>query len=62
MNKDKSPKDTIEKGKKKPMVVRNITVPLDFWEECKRKAGIRPLSAVIRELLKMWLEGKIDID
>jgi hypothetical protein len=52
-----------EKGEKKePMVTRNITVPLEFWESAKRKAGLRPLSAVIRELLKLWMEGKIKIN
>ena len=51
-----------DKGGRQPMVKRNITVPLDFWEACKQKAGITPLSAVIRELLRMWLEGKIKID
>ena len=62
MDKHTPTQNSEQKGGKQPMVTRNITVPLDFWEECKSKAGIRPLSAVIRELLKMWLEGKIKID
>lgn len=62
MTKHTLTQDSDKKGGKQPMVTRNITVPLDFWEACKQKAGIRPLSAVIRELLKMWLEGKIEID
>ena len=62
MDKHTSSQDSRKGGKKEPMVTRNITVPLDFWEACKQKAGMRPLSAVIRKLLKMWLEGKIEID
>jgi predicted CopG family antitoxin len=53
---------SIEKGAKKRMVTRNITIPLDFWETCKQKAGIRPLSAVIRKLLEGWLRGDFKID
>ncbi len=54
---------TVQKGDKPPpMVTRNIAVPLDFWEDCKQKAGIRPLSAVIRKLLEMWLKGEIKIE
>ena len=62
MDRYTSTQDYDKKGDKQPMVKRNITIPLDFWEECKQKAGITPLSAVIRELLRMWLEGKIEID
>jgi hypothetical protein len=31
------------------------------WDAAKEKAGITPLSAIIRRLVKMWLAGEIEV-
>ena len=41
---------------------RQIRFPDSLWAKGKAKAGITPLSAVIRKLLEMWIAGKIDLD
>jgi hypothetical protein len=33
----------------------------DIWAAAKVKAGITPLSAIIRQLVKLWLAGEIEI-
>lgn len=44
------------------MVQRSISIEPEFWEQCKQKAGLKPISAVVRRLLELWLEGKINIE
>lgn len=45
------------------MVGRNISIELSLWEQAKRKAGpTRSLSAIIRELLRLWISGEIKIN
>lgn len=39
----------------------NVNFPQSIWEAAKTKAGLTPLSAIIRRLVEMWLDGKIDI-
>lgn len=31
------------------------------WEAAREKAGITPLSAIIRRLVKLWLAGEIEV-
>jgi transcription-repair coupling factor (superfamily II helicase) len=31
------------------------------WAAAKAKAGITPLSAIIRKLVRLWLAGEIEI-
>lgn len=40
---------------------RQMRFPDSLWEAAKAKAGLTPLSAIIRELVRMWVEGKIKI-
>lgn len=40
---------------------RNITINKELWDAALEKADLIKLSAVIRRLLKLWLEGKIDL-
>lgn len=44
-----------------PMKPHNIKMPDDLWERAQQKAGLTPLSAIIRRLIKMWLDGEIEI-
>lgn len=44
------------------MRIRTFTMPDDLFERSKAKAGMKPLSAVIRALLEAWLTGKIEVD
>lgn len=50
-----------EKGKKR-MVQRAIYFEPDMWKQARRKAGLTPLAAIVRKLLKLWLQGKINLD
>lgn len=59
MNSDNSIEPTKKEG---PMKLRSIAASDDMWEQCKRKAGIRPMAAIVRELLQAWLDGKIKIE
>lgn len=55
--------DTVAKEKdKKAMVRRGLKVDLSLWEKAKTKAGITPISAVIRRLLEKWLKDEVDIN
>jgi len=40
----------------------NISLPNHLWEAAKIKAGITPMSAIIRRLLEKWLSGEISAD
>ena len=45
------------------MVQRSIQVDLDLWNNARRKAiGSGSLSEVIRTLLRLWTEGKINLE
>lgn len=39
----------------------NINFPSSLWNDAKKKAGIIPLSVVIRQLVQMWVNGDIEI-
>lgn len=39
-----------------------LRVERDLIKEAKEKAGIVPISRIIRIMLKMWLRGDIAID
>lgn len=43
------------------MIQRSISIDLVLWEAAQRKAGLTSLSAIIRELIKKWLDGEIEI-
>jgi hypothetical protein len=58
---DNDQKSDERRGKSK-MVQRSISIEPEFWEQCKQKAGLKPISAVVRRLLELWLEGKINIE
>ncbi|GIK43879.1 MAG: hypothetical protein BroJett011_77120 [Chloroflexota bacterium] len=55
-------RDYDERREKSKMVQRSISIEPNFWERCKEKAGLTPISAIVRRLLELWLEGKIKID
>lgn len=42
----------------KPRMVRMTD---NTWEAARAKAGITPLSAIIRRLVKMWLAGEVEV-
>lgn len=44
------------------MRLRSLATTDELWERSKAKAGMKPLSAVIRALLEAWLAGKIEVD
>lgn len=50
-----------EKGKEK-MVLKAVYFEPNIWQQAKRKAGLMPLAAVIRRLVQLWLEGKINLE
>lgn len=54
-----NPKGKIE-GEK--MEQYSIRMTPSLWDMAMQKAGMVPLSAIIRKLLKLWIDGKIDID
>ncbi len=43
---------------------RNVVfrVTIDFFEQLTAKAGMIPLSRIIRRLLEKWLAGEINLD
>lgn len=41
--------------------MRSINFPDSVWERAKQKAGLTSLSAIIRHLVEMWLDGEIKI-
>jgi hypothetical protein len=46
----------------KKMKLRHMRFPDSLWEQAKAKAGLTPLSAIVRKLVELWLAGKIDIN
>lgn len=44
------------------MVTRGLSVSLSLWEQAQKKAGMRPMSAIIRRLLEKWVKGEIELD
>lgn len=45
------------------MTQRSIQVEVNLWNAARRKAiGIGSVSEVIRKLLRLWTEGKINLD
>jgi len=42
----------------KPRMVRMTD---STWSAAKEKAGITPLSAIIRKLVQLWLAGEIEV-
>ena len=45
-----------------PMKPRGIKFPDRLWQAAKEKAGIIPMSVILRRLLEKWVEGKISLD
>jgi len=43
------------------MIRRLIQIPVELWEQAKRKAGYIGVSEVIRRLLGRWLAGDIEV-
>lgn len=54
-------KITFEEGQEE-MVPYTFKLPNDLLSRAKEKAGLIPLSAIIRRLLELWLSGKVQID
>lgn len=46
------------------MVLRQIYVVIEVWDDAmaKAKRNGQSLSAVIRRMLELWLQGKINLD
>lgn len=44
------------------MVLKSLYVEPDIWELAKRQAGMVPLAAIIRKLIRLWVTGKINLD
>lgn len=42
--------------------IRSVKVEDSLWNAAKEKAGMVPLSAVIRELLRKWANGEIELN
>lgn len=53
-------KQSGERNKK--MSAFTMRVELELMEQAKKKAGVVPISRIIRILLKKWLSGQIKID
>lgn len=50
-------------GGSQNLVQRSIQVDLEVWNQARRKAvGLGSLSEVIRKLLRLWTEGKINLE
>lgn len=47
---------------RKRMSAFTLRVEKDLIKDAKKKAGIVPISRIIRILLKKWLTGEITID
>lgn len=47
---------------KQPKRPRSVKISDTLWEKAKKKAGLIPVSAVIRELLDKWIRGEIDLE
>lgn len=46
----------------KKMSAFTMRVELELMAQAKKKAGVVPISRIIRILLKKWLSGQIEID
>lgn len=44
------------------MVLKSVYFEQVMWDRAKRQSGMIPLAAIIRKLVKLWLEGKINLD
>jgi hypothetical protein len=44
------------------MVRRGLRIDLELWEQAKTKAGLIPISVIIRLLLKKWIKGEINLE
>lgn len=52
-----------ENGGKEQMTQRSIIIELNLWNMARRKAiGLGSLSEIIRKLIRLWVEGKINLD
>lgn len=40
-------------------ILKSFYIDFEMWEAAKRKAGLRPLAAIIRRLIALWLAGEI---
>jgi len=49
------------KKRGKRMSRRNISIDDDLWTKAVSKAKYMSLSAVIRELLRMWVDDEIEL-
>jgi hypothetical protein len=50
-------------GGKQVIVQRSIQVDINLWEDARRKAvGQGSLSEIIRKLLRLWIEDRINLD
>ena len=47
----------------KKLTQRSLQVDLIIWNKARVKVGLfGSVSAVLRKLLRLWVEGKIDLD
>lgn len=53
--------DDLKKKDGEKMESFNLRMPPSLVKSAKDKAGLIPLSAVIRTLIEMWLRGEIDL-
>lgn len=45
------------------MVLKSLYVESDIWRQAREKVGVfGNLSEVMRKLLRLWLEGRINLD
>ena len=44
----------------KKMTQRSISIDMPLWNKAKEKAGMIPISAIIRKLLQLWVSGDLD--
>lgn len=45
------------------MVQRSLSMELDLWNRAREKVGMfGSLSEVVRKLLRLWIDGKINLD
>lgn len=51
-----------DEGSNDKMVIKSISINQSLWKQAQDRAGLMPLSAVIRRLLELWLSGKIKLD
>lgn len=62
MNAKHSTQKTDDGGKSK-MVQRSVQVEEDLWNNARRRTiGATSISEVVRKLLRLWLDGKINLD